>query len=439
MHPESKRAGSTKTQLNDGFSDLPESILVIILSHLPTVEAVRTCVLSKSWRTMWTNVTALQFDDKRHRAPRDDGFIQFVDLVVRHVGSLRINSFHLYSVNPYDETPIISWLSKVIECNLQKLVITWYELESVNFSPLFASLGTLVELRLRTKTILDISAPALLPNVKFFTLEDARIFNTSSLSGNISLSFPVLETFEATSVCWFRTDTVIIDSPLLRVFEMLKCSSGHVPNSNGECTISLLAPKLEKITFSGHGSEKMFLSFPPSLPDAYLSLTGEWAHPPEWPKKFLENFTCVKSLGLELISDHHVIKVPKFRQLVYLLLIYDMTEPYLLKSFLKSTPILEMLSICDSRYHGFEPTSESLEEMRSQTAAECVRKKLKVLQIRGFKIREPQLSVLRHVIANAEVLGAVILSTSSKPITEKDKALVLSYPKASPHASVFFD
>jgi len=37
--------------------------------------------------------------------------------------------------------------------------------------------------------------------------------------------------------------------------------------------------------------------------------------------------------------------VPKFSQLVYLHLIYDMTQHFRLMQFLKSAPILEMLSI----------------------------------------------------------------------------------------------
>lgn len=309
MHPKTKQAclvtasSSKKTQLcsenfEDKFSSLHESVLSRILTHLPTVEAVRTSVLSKAWRNMWTNVTEIQFDDRIQRNPGDYRFTEFVERVLRDIGSPHIKSFHLYSVNSYDnETLLISWLSKVLQRNVQRLVITWHELESVSFSPLFPSLGSLVELRLRTKSILDISAPAFLPNLKFFSLEDARIFNMSSDSKNLFLNFPVLETFEASYCCCFRTDTVVLDSPLLRVFEMFKCSSEHVPSGSQVCKIRVLASKLEKITFSGDNSRKILLSFPPSLHDAYLSLSSpQWP----WPKKFLHSFTCVKSLALEV-------------------------------------------------------------------------------------------------------------------------------------------
>ncbi|ESQ48506.1 hypothetical protein EUTSA_v10022020mg [Eutrema salsugineum] len=439
MPPSSKKTQLCSNQnRNDKISDLPDSILSMILSHLPTVEAVRTCVLSKTWRTIWTNVTELRFDDMRHSEPKDHGFIEFVDHVIRDIESPKINSFHLHSVNAYDETPLVSWLSNLInQRSLQKLVITWYELESDILSPLFASFGSLVELRLRTKCILDISAPALLPTLKFFSLEDARIFNMSSVSENIFLYFPVLETFEVSRCCWFRTDTVVIDSPLLRVFEFLKCSSEHVPSDDGVCTISIFSSKLEKITFSGDGNENMFLTFPTSLPDAYLDLSGaKWPYLSHWPK-FLHAFTCVKSLGLELTRDFQLTTMPKFKQLVYLHLAYDMTQPYIFRRVLKSAPILKILSIRDTTSPRIKPSKMRLNELRSQTAPDCVRTMLKVLQFRDFRMHEPKLSVLRHVIANAEILESVVLSTA-RPITKKGKELVLSYPKASPHASVLF-
>ncbi|XP_023642719.1 F-box/FBD/LRR-repeat protein At3g14710 [Capsella rubella] len=444
MHPETKQAclvtapSSKKARLcsdqnlEDRFSSLHESIVSRILSHLPTVEAVSTSVLSKTWMNMWTSITELQFDDKTHRDPKDSRFTDFVDRVLGNIGSPRINSFYLSSVNSYDEDLLISWLSEVLKRKLQSLVVTCQELDSVNFSPLFPSFASLVELRLRTKSILDISAPALLPNLKFFSLEDARIFNMSSVSRNLVLNFPVLETFEASYCRCFRTNTVILDSPLLRVFEMFKCTSAHVPNASQVCKISVLSSKLEKITFSGDDSRKFLLSFPPSLSDAYLALSSQWS------KKFLRSFTCVKSLGLEISKDFYVNEVPKFRQLVYLHLIYDMTQYCKLTQFLEAAPILEMLSIRDLASPRSTPTTKFLKELRAEESPDCVRTMLKVLQIRFFKPNRLQISVMRWVMDNAEILGSVILS-SPNPITEEAKANILSYPKASPHASVFFE
>jgi len=84
------------------------------------------------------------------------------------------------------------------------------------------------------------------------------------------------------------------------------------------------------------------------------------------------------------------------------------------------------------------PTAKSLKELRSVESPDCVTTMLKVLQIRNFKPNRLQISVLRYVLDNAEILGSVILS-SPNPITEEEKARILAFPKASPHASVLFE
>ncbi|KAJ4813136.1 hypothetical protein LUZ62_025702 [Rhynchospora pubera] len=46
----------------DYISSMPDPILIEILSLLETHEAVRTCILSKRWTTLWTSLTSLSFN-----------------------------------------------------------------------------------------------------------------------------------------------------------------------------------------------------------------------------------------------------------------------------------------------------------------------------------------------------------------------------------------
>ncbi|MQM07942.1 hypothetical protein Taro_040791 [Colocasia esculenta] len=50
-------------QGEDRFGALPESILLLILSFLPTLDAVRTSILSARWRTLWTAIGGLDLDE----------------------------------------------------------------------------------------------------------------------------------------------------------------------------------------------------------------------------------------------------------------------------------------------------------------------------------------------------------------------------------------
>ncbi|XP_010542329.1 PREDICTED: F-box/FBD/LRR-repeat protein At3g14710 [Tarenaya hassleriana] len=415
----------------DRLSSLHDSVLCRILNRLPIEEAVRTCVLARRWRKTWTNITDLQFDDKKQRDHGDNRFVQLVQHVLHGVSSPHINSFCLESVNTCEESVLGPWLSTVLSRCLQRLAITWYEPESLDLSPFFGRFSSLVELRLRVNSILNIYGPVKLPNLRFFSLEDARIFNVSSASGQLCFCLPALETFEASYCHCFGTSSIVIDSPCLELFEMIECSFEQIPDGSGNCHIRVLAPNLAKIMFSGSLPQTVFLSFPLSLPDAYLSL-GKWC----WTPSFLEGFSCVKSLGLELSNDFGTAKVPKFRQLVYLHLIYDMVEHRNLMKFLDRSPKLEMLSIRD--LESVNPIYHS--SLFSIEPPDCVRTTIRVLQIRNFNASLQQLTVVKYFMEKAEILGPVILCTPKYThVPEEIKARILNYPKASANVRVFFE
>ncbi|XP_066394964.1 F-box/FBD/LRR-repeat protein At2g04230-like isoform X2 [Miscanthus floridulus] len=65
----------------DRISELPDSILHLILVLVPLVDAVRTCVLSGRWRGFWKRLPLLFFDDVQ--APRVSRFPDLVDGVLR--------------------------------------------------------------------------------------------------------------------------------------------------------------------------------------------------------------------------------------------------------------------------------------------------------------------------------------------------------------------
>uniref|UniRef100_A0ACD5YCI0 Uncharacterized protein n=1 Tax=Avena sativa TaxID=4498 RepID=A0ACD5YCI0_AVESA len=44
----------------DRLSALPEDVLLLLLSFLPSLDAVQTCVLATRWRNLWKSVPSLR-------------------------------------------------------------------------------------------------------------------------------------------------------------------------------------------------------------------------------------------------------------------------------------------------------------------------------------------------------------------------------------------
>ncbi|KAJ8628461.1 hypothetical protein MRB53_021768 [Persea americana] len=88
------------------ISSLPESILLHILSFMDTNDAVRTGILSKSWRHLWTSVPNLNFVQS-YRRNKDrcayeanfnfvESYVNFVDDTLPcHVAS----NIHKFSIS----------------------------------------------------------------------------------------------------------------------------------------------------------------------------------------------------------------------------------------------------------------------------------------------------------------------------------------------------
>ncbi|KAL3634939.1 hypothetical protein CASFOL_021993 [Castilleja foliolosa] len=81
----------------DRLSQLPQPILHNILSLLPQGDAVRTCVLSKSWRYLWHGRLNVEFRDDDYRFDRIKEFWSFVDKTLQRYLDLNLTlqNFHL--------------------------------------------------------------------------------------------------------------------------------------------------------------------------------------------------------------------------------------------------------------------------------------------------------------------------------------------------------
>ncbi|CAI9096356.1 OLC1v1032477C1 [Oldenlandia corymbosa var. corymbosa] len=127
----------------DLISDLPQSILEIILTKLPIRDAVRTSALSSKWRYKWTTITNLVFNDKCVSSCYDRGkSVQILVNFITRFLFLHHGPIHEFSVSTsfLESCPSIDqWLLFLSRKGVRKLCIElsegeWFRAPSCLFT-----------------------------------------------------------------------------------------------------------------------------------------------------------------------------------------------------------------------------------------------------------------------------------------------------------------
>ncbi|CAN4122254.1 unnamed protein product [Withania somnifera] len=115
-----KQSVKVEEILDDRISQLPDSLLVQILSVLPTKDAFITCVLSRRWRYLCTSVDNLYFSYGNQLHIRD--FISSVDSALAHSTSAKIKKFQLTLCCPHEyRSQYSQWLAFAVEKKVEDI------------------------------------------------------------------------------------------------------------------------------------------------------------------------------------------------------------------------------------------------------------------------------------------------------------------------------
>ncbi|KAI9108153.1 hypothetical protein K1719_021026 [Acacia pycnantha] len=127
------------------ISDLPDSLLLHILSFLPAKEAVATSLLSKRWRQLWFSLPTLVL--QRQDFQRFTFFHKFVDRMLKLVDVCEVcqkvvlrydyykarEYFRLWNISKWNNAVIISNIVEHLELDLNTKNDS-YELPSIVFT-----------------------------------------------------------------------------------------------------------------------------------------------------------------------------------------------------------------------------------------------------------------------------------------------------------------
>ncbi|KAI9072980.1 hypothetical protein K1719_045072 [Acacia pycnantha] len=119
----------TEAEMRDTISDLPDPLLLHILSFLPAKEAVATGLLSKRWRPLWFSLPTLELH--RQDFQKFTFFYQFVDKMLNLVDLKAVKKFvfdceYYKSREHFRPRKISEWINAVIINKVEHLELHLY-------------------------------------------------------------------------------------------------------------------------------------------------------------------------------------------------------------------------------------------------------------------------------------------------------------------------
>ncbi|GAB2230091.1 hypothetical protein Droror1_Dr00014348 [Drosera rotundifolia] len=241
---------TAEEELADRLSSLPDCIIAHILLHLCTWEAVRTCVLSKRWTDVWTQVHVLDISGAKTESQKifKNKFMRRPSLFIQFVGKVLSLSESAAQVLLLDivcedvsEQLLNSWVETMMSEQFREITISsgFMKLQATSFNS-----NKLVVLSLSCFK-LDIQEGFSLPKLESLSLCRVYLCGEDSLKNLLSGCSMLREAFIRD--CHSTGDMMHLHSSSLKRLEMMHttrfCCLGFG-------LISINAPNLEYINLS---------------------------------------------------------------------------------------------------------------------------------------------------------------------------------------------
>jgi hypothetical protein len=207
---------------DDMIGDLPEGVLLHILSLLPTKDAVRTSVLATKWRHLWTYLSVFDFKIPYARYESNDENQKSVNCILDLVGRLLRNSncverlcIDLFKIT-VDADKVSSLISSASKHKVQYLKLSLGDQNDKFVLPsCFSAFESLNELCLGLKFTLSIPSDICFPSLKKLVVSDVTFANEKSVQQLFS-GCPVLQELNLRNCYWENIEEISVAISTLR-------------------------------------------------------------------------------------------------------------------------------------------------------------------------------------------------------------------------------
>ncbi|XP_009777743.1 F-box/FBD/LRR-repeat protein At5g53840-like [Nicotiana tabacum] len=247
----------------DRIGGLPDGILIAILSFLDTKTAVRTSVLSKRWKLVWTSLPVLDFENVPYS--RWKSRIEFI-FFVRHVLARRCNSQLVKLRLSVDDIVYSSFseecMTYAADHRVKNLIISAFTTENPVFIPtclLSSQFLEFLELNCAIRYTITLPKSWTFTNLKVLKLKNFVFSDDNFDDGKIFSGCPKLESvILCKCAIKGRGELKELEMKCLELKKLeilywrspLSCYDIH--------RINVIAPKLSSFVFKGHVAKVCF-------------------------------------------------------------------------------------------------------------------------------------------------------------------------------------
>ncbi|XP_074340401.1 F-box/FBD/LRR-repeat protein At4g26340-like isoform X1 [Apium graveolens] len=408
----------------DRISNLPDGVLSLVLSFLPTKSAVGTTILSKRWNYLWTSVKNLDFDSssvvyRSSYVSYDEflnSFVKFVERVLFFHDGRSVDKFCLSSSSGVCAIQFYTWVSAVVPCHLKELEVNSPRIRhtdmlstkfwQVDMPWSLFTCKTLTTLKLSGGSVLNLPTRVCLPVLKILHLSSVIYVDDASIQKLIS-GCPVLEDLDIERHEWDGVRVINITSPTLKRFSMQFFLYGYIERCSYKISVS--APSLVYLKLADNMAVEYSLYDMPSLVEAQIGIYNDDS---SRSLELLEEVTHVRVLQLsgkilEFIESDEDYEIPMFHNVARLELGANKQAGWdLLAELLESTPNLEVLVFprgLVKRRSGKKPYFE-FGWYTPESVPGCLVFSLETIIIHEFFGKKCEMDLVEYLLANAKVL-----------------------------------
>ncbi|GAU51146.1 hypothetical protein TSUD_411930 [Trifolium subterraneum] len=414
----------SSADVDDMISDLPEGVLLHILSLLPTKDVVTTSVLATNWRHLWTYLSVFDFKIPNARYESNDQNQNSVNCLLDLVGRLlrKSNCVERLCIDIFeiavDADKVSSLISSASKHKLQYLKLSLgVQNDKFVLPHCFSAFESLNELCLGLKFTLSIPSDICFPSLKKLVVSDVTFANEESVQQLFS-GCPVLQELTLYNCCWENIEQINVAISTLRTliiyFDVLCVDYDHY------MTVMIDAANLLSLSCTCHAAIEFNAVDLTSIVDAYVDLENQY--PPGHGLyvaycifELLSGLSSVKSLDitnetLECLFFHKedLDLLPTFHNLTHLY-VYNVTDEFtttsgFLPDILRTTPKLEVLHIPTVALEYLDGEDSLLNSLPC-----CLKSSLNRLCILNYLGEDVEIEFVRLFLKNAAFLREIRL------------------------------